>query len=227
MSEIQAEFDRIALASQHEPVGKKWNHNDHYHPFLLNHLPARIESALDIGCGMGTFARELATSADQVLAVDLSAEMLRAARARSADFPQIEYQQVDVLTWAWPENAFDCIASIATLHHLPLETVLPKIKAALKPGGMLLILDLYQNEGLLDLGRSLLALPLDVLHRWLKNGRLYNPPEVRAAWGAHGQDDVYPHVSEVRERCARILPGAQVRKHLFWRYSLVWTKKRP
>jgi hypothetical protein len=29
---------------------------------------------------------------------------------------------------------------------------------------------------------------------------------------------------EVRSLCANILPGAQVRQRLLWRYSLVWQK---
>jgi SAM-dependent methyltransferase len=227
MSDIQAEFDRIALAERHEATGKGWNHNDHYHDFLLSHLPARIGSALDIGCGTGTFARLLAARANHVLAVDLSAEMLRLARERSAHFPQIEYRQADVLTWAWPVNAFDCLASIATLHHLPLEHALPKMKAALKPGGTLLILDLRQIEGADDLFRTALAISLNAAYRLTSKRQMPDSPEKQAAWDAHGKDDVYPRVSDVKRLCAHVLPGAQVRKHLFWRYSLVWTKKRP
>jgi hypothetical protein len=47
---------------------------------------------------------------------------------------------------------------------------------------------------------------------------------VRAAWAEHEQYDVYPTLSEAREACAQILPGASVRRHLLWRYSVIWRK---
>jgi 2-polyprenyl-3-methyl-5-hydroxy-6-metoxy-1,4-benzoquinol methylase len=224
MADIQAEFDRIALASKDQRVNQGWNHNDHYHDFLLNQLPVRIGSALDIGCGTGTLARQLAARADHVLALDLSPEMLRQAQEHSMGYAHIDYQQADVLAWEWPVNAFDCIASIATLHHLPLETVLPKIKAALRPGGTLLILDLYQIEGITDLFRNALAIPLNIVYRLAIKGRRQDSPAMQAAWEKHLKDDAFPRVSEVKRICASILPGSQVRKHLFWRYSLVWKK---
>ena len=49
-----------------------------------------------------------------------------------------------MLQWDFPREKYDCIASIATFHHLPLEVMLQKAKDALKPGGVLLILDLFQ-----------------------------------------------------------------------------------
>ena len=99
------------------------------------------------------------------------------------------------------------------------------MRDALRPGGTLLILDLYQIEGVADLFRSGLAIPLNIAYR-VTTGRRQDPPALQAAWEAHGKDDVYPRVSEIKHICARILPGAQVRKHLFWRYSLVWKKNR-
>ena len=46
----------------------------------------------------------------------------------------------------FPPDTFDCIATIATLHHVPTRAVLLKLKNALRPGGVLLVLDLYEPE---------------------------------------------------------------------------------
>ena len=73
-----------------------------------------------------------------MVAVDLSPEMIRLARERSAQFPNIDFQRADVCDYSLPANSFDCIATIATLHHLHFAEVLLKMKASLKPGGVLL-----------------------------------------------------------------------------------------
>ena len=66
--------------------------------------------------------------ADYVVGVDVSPEMIRIARERSADFPNIEYVIVDVATWDFPVDRFDCVVSFASLHHVPLERVLHKMQ---------------------------------------------------------------------------------------------------
>jgi len=218
-TEIQAEFDRIALAEAHAG----WNHNDHYHKYLLRHAPAHCQAALDVGCGTGAFARLLAGRSERVLALDLSPEMLRIAHECSSLHPQIEYAQANVMDYALPAEGFDCIASIATLHHMALPDVLPVLKAALKPGGVLLVLDLYRAEGAGDLLSNVLSVSYHMLLKQTKGG---NPQsrEASAAWEAHGRDDHYLSMGEVRRACAGLLPGAKVTRHLLWRYSIVWQK---
>jgi SAM-dependent methyltransferase len=239
MSTLQQDFDRIALVSEDGAL-----HNDHYHNFLLQHLPANCHSVLEIGCGTGGFARRLAERSSagsagilpatcaRVLALDLSPEMIRIAREQSAQFPNIEFQLADVSDWPLAPESFDCIASIATLHHLPFAEILMKMKAALKRNGVLLILDLFEPArisdslvaGLSDSILNLLALSVSATLRLIHHGRLIPPREVRDAWAAHEQHDLYPTMSEVRALCAQLLPGAKIRKHLLWRYSIVWEK---
>lgn len=218
-SKVRADFDRIALLA-----GEEWGHNGHYHDLLLRHVPAPCRDALEVGCGTGAFSRLLAQRSDRVLALDLSPNMIGLAREASARFPNIDFEVADVLTRGLPAARFDCVATIATLHHLPVREVLPKLKGALKPGGVLLILDLFQAEGLSDALMSALALPLSVCLRLVRSGRLRPPREVRRAWDEHGRHDSYLTLARVREVCAEMLPGALVTRHLLWRYSVVWKK---
>lgn len=226
MSTIQTDFDRIALVSIDGAT-----QNEHYHTFLLRHLPLNCHDVLEIGCGTGTFARLLAQRSQNVLALDLSPEMIRIARSRSAHISNVEFQLGDVRDLVLAVESFDCIATIATLHHLPFREILLKMKAALKPGGVVLILDrfepernLFKPEGLLDTFLNVLAIAVSVTLRLIHQGRLLPRREVRDAWAEHLRHDSYPTMSEVRELCAEILPGARVRKHLLWRYSILWQK---
>lgn len=216
---IRADFDRLALLESDD-----WNHNSHYHPFLLKHVPRACDDALEIGCGTGTFARLLAQRSKHVLALDLSPEMARIAQARSRDFPGIDYRVVDVLKWEFPRERFDCIVSIATLHHLPLETIFEKIKRALKPSGVFLALDLCAPGSLADRVRGIAAFPVHITLTLLHTGHIRQSPAARAAWTEHGRHDTYLTPLQVRQICNRALPGAIVRQHLLWRYSIVWRK---
>jgi len=219
---IQADFDRIAPLSN-----EGWNHNSHYHRFLLRQLPPRCAAALDVGCGTGAFSRLLAQRSDHVVALDLSPQMIHIARERSRDCPNVDFQIADVTHWSFPSEQFDCVASIATLHHLPACEMLTKMKKALKPGGTLIILDLFQDDGLRDALASVLAVPVHTVLKLIKTRRLREPRQVRDAWAEHGRHDAYLTLPQVRRVCAQVLPGAQVRKHLLWRYSILWRKPAP
>lgn len=219
LTDVRADFDRIALLS-----GEEWGHNAHYHDFLARHIPDPCREALEIGCGAGGFTRLLAARSERVLALDLSPNMIGLAARSSARFANIDFRVADVLTMELPPGRFDCVATIATLHHLPFAEVLPKIERALRPGGVLLALDLFRGEGLSDALSDALALPLSLGLRLVRRGRLLPPREVRRAWAEHGRHDSYLTLAQVREVCAGLLPGAEVRRHLLWRYSLVWKK---
>lgn len=218
---IRRDFDRVALASD-----ERWNHNAHYHEFLLSNLPERFGRALEIGCGTGSFARLLAARAESVLAIDLSPQMIRLARERSRPHANIEFVEGDAMTGQFSDEQFDCVATLTTLHHLPLEAALTKIKNALKPGGVFLCLDLYQRSTLTDLLSDCAAYPASMLLRTLKTGRPKPPPDVRAAYAEHEKTDTYLTLPQLKQACARTLPGALVTRHLLWRYSIVWKKER-
>jgi SAM-dependent methyltransferase len=217
---IQADFDRLALLT----ATHGWSHNDHYHGYLLKHVPGRCREALDIGSGTGTFSRSLAERADHVLGLDLSPEMVRVATSMSQGYTNLEYRVADVLEIDLPDEHYDCIASIATLHHMPMEAILRKMKAALAPHGTLLVLDLYEGQGRADRLANALAVPINLALRLVKQRRLKEPREVREAWEEHGRSDRYLTLAEVRRMCGKVLPGAKVRRHLLWRYSIVWRK---
>lgn len=219
MSSIEADFDRLALMDD-----EGWTANNHYHDYLLKHVPQNCENALEIGCGTGAFARQLATRCKRVVALDLSPEMIRVAGARSTQNPNLEFQLADAMTWAFPQAHFDFICSIATLHHTEQRPLLIKLKDALKPGGVLVILDLVQSNGLAERALDVIGFGVSGALRLIHNGRLNPPPEVRKAWEQHGKHDHYLSVDQVRALVNEVLPGASVKRCLFWRYALVYRK---
>lgn len=219
MSSVEADFDRLALLDE-----EGWTANNHYHDLLLSHVPRNCEHALEIGCGTGAFARELARRCQRVLGLDLSAEMIRVARSRSGEFKNLEFQLADAMRYDFPQSHFDFICSIATLHHVDQRQLLVKMRDTLKPGGVLVVLDLVASESLMDRVLDVIGFGVSPMLRLIHNGRLQPPPEVRKAWEQHGKHDSYSTVTQMRALAHEFLPGATVTRQLFWRYLLVYLK---
>jgi len=182
-----------------------------------------------MGCGAGEFARILADKSSHVLRIDLSPNMIQKAKEQSKEYSNIDYGTANVMEWDFPNEYFDCIASIATLHHLPLEDMLSKIKKSLRKNGVLLVLDLYQKESLGDILTEVLACPINMFMNLIKNGYIHRKfvkaDKSKAIWDLHSKVDHYLTLSHIREICDRIIPNARVRRHLFWRYSIICKKR--
>ncbi|WP_112263555.1 class I SAM-dependent methyltransferase [Lentzea terrae] len=194
------------------PEKLRWNHNEWYRRWLLRQLPSRVESALDVGCGLGDLARSI--NADQVTAIDASARMIERASATSQ---RIEWIHGDVLTHDL--GRYDVVTAEASLHHLPLREGLTRLAGLTKPGGLLIVVGLYMTATKSDRAMELVTLPANAVVGIAKaiNGTGGKPhdtemPVVMTA----------PTLPEIRAAAPEIVPGARIRRHVFWRYSLVW-----
>lgn len=104
-------------------------------------------SILDLGAGTGLLSYYLYgiyKDADFTL-VDLSSQMLDAARRRFSGVDNVQFLCSDYVT-QFPKKTFDLIGSALSIHHLDLtEKVLlyTKIYAALENGGCFLVLDQF------------------------------------------------------------------------------------
>jgi trans-aconitate methyltransferase len=74
--------------------------------------PQPGESILDLGCGTGDLAAQIAASGALVTGIDASPEMIVAAKSK---FPDIAFQVASASNFQFPEP-FDAIFSNATLH---------------------------------------------------------------------------------------------------------------
>ena len=216
---IRHDFDRLALYDV-----EKWDHNNHYHQFLLKQLPTQCQTILDIGCGVGEFSRLVASRADRVVAIDLSPTSIEIAEQRSPHSNNINYQVADIQEWEFIPEYYDAIASIATVHHLSLETLLPKLKLALKPGGVLVVLDLLDNNNIRGLFSDAIAVPLNWWFLKTKNRNIKTSLAEKEAMREHFRTDQYLNLSQVKNIYTKFLSTPKIRKHLFWRYSVVWYK---
>ncbi|KAB8162229.1 methyltransferase domain-containing protein [Streptomyces sp. 3MP-14] len=198
-----------------------FDHNDHYHRTVLRQLPRGARRALDVGCGTGTFARRLAGLGLRVDALDSSAEALAAARERSAPPPGgPRYLHADVTEHQLPRAHYDFVTCLASLHHVPFATV-ARLREALAPGGVLVVLGCYAERTPADRAVSLAAVPVNAAARLTVTAgeRLRGRP--RDAVAAPVRQPTLP-LAEIRAGAALLLPGCRVRRLLFWRFLLVF-----
>jgi SAM-dependent methyltransferase len=135
----------------------------------------------------------------------------------------VHYLLAEITATALPAGRYDCVACLASLHHLPFTTV-AALRQALAPGGVLLVLGCYRQRTAADYAVALAAAPLNLA------ARLAVAALERARGAAPGpKPPIAPAamtLRQVREEAARLLPGCTVRRLLFWRYLLVFRRPR-
>ncbi|MBX9770813.1 MAG: class I SAM-dependent methyltransferase [Candidatus Obscuribacterales bacterium] len=217
--QVRRDFDQIAQLP--EP---SWNHNSHYHPFIMRNIPDRFGRLLDVGTGSGSFSRLAATQCEEVIGIDLSSKMIERARSHPNVPPHVSYRQADFLNDLPDTESFDVIVSIAVVHHLPLDAFLRKAQQILRPGGRLIVIDLRRDESIWDIVNSGVAVLANQFRLGFHRDQRIADPMSREIWESHLQHDRYLSMDESRTAYATLLPGTIVRRHLYWRYSAIWTK---
>jgi SAM-dependent methyltransferase len=182
---------------------------------------------LDVGCGAGAFAAELARRVEHVDAIDRSPAMIEAAR--QATPPNVTCILGDVMRDPLPPESYDAIVSVTALHHLPVDDALRRLSRALRPGGVLAAVALPRR----DLAREL---PVELLaaagHRVLGAAFAVLRAPGRGGWYRKAPShETMPKVldpllttRQVRRHATVALPGARVRRLVFWRYLLLWQR---
>jgi SAM-dependent methyltransferase len=100
---------------------------------LTNHLGPGM-TVLELGCGTGYFTRELARFGGNVVAIDVSPELLEIARANCSQ-PNVRYEIQNAYQLSYADAAFDSVVGSSVLHHLEIEAALREIYRVLKIGG--------------------------------------------------------------------------------------------
>src|SRR5215831_17712485 len=200
-----------------------WSHNLHYHRVILEAVPLGCERALDVGCGTGALTRRLQHQVPRVTGIDRDERSIQLARAHPGA-TGIRYLQADFLTVTFEPASLDLVTSIASLHHMDARAALRRMSELLRPGGMLAVVGLARASSPAELAAIIPASAGTQLHQAASAIRR------RSAAGpatAYQPPVIWPPpltYRDMRRLATGMLPGARYRHHLYWRYSLVWTK---
>ena len=146
--------------------------------------------ALDLACGTGDIAFELASAGSLVVGLDITPRMLQIARGKPHPSQRVAFVAGDMMALPFPDAAFDLVTTGYGLRNVPdLAAALAEILRVLTPGGQLLSLDFNR--------------PANPVVRWIYLSYL---TMVGSALGAvlHRDPDTYRYIPESIKR----YPGA-------------------
>ncbi|MGX7759654.1 class I SAM-dependent methyltransferase [Streptomyces angustmyceticus] len=209
---------RVLRALERFNATYPWDHNAHYHRWILRQVPRCFDRALDIGSGSGDLARLLAGRATAVHGVDADAGITAQARRLTPPALDVTYTVADASA-ALPAGTYDVITCVAALHHLPFTEALTRFRRHLAPGGTLIVVGLCRAHTPVDHLLGTVAIPANAVTGWLKNKGRPSPRPVSMTAPVRPAEMTF---DEIARTAGEILPGARLRRRLFWRYTLVW-----
>jgi len=102
---------------------------------------------LEIGCGTGQATLPLARCGYRITAVEIGANLAAVARRNLAAFADVDVQVAAFEDWPLPQEPFDLVLAATSFHWLDPAIAVPKIAAALRPGGAVAIVSGGHVEG--------------------------------------------------------------------------------
>ncbi|OKK16145.1 SAM-dependent methyltransferase [Streptomyces sp. CB00455] len=195
-----------------------WDHNAHYHRWIMRQLPRHFERALDVGSGSGDLARLLASRATSVQGLDADPAMVARARELTGAALPVRFTAGDALTEI-PPGSYDVITCVATLHHLPFSDALTHLRRHLTPGGILVVVGVARAQSRSDHLLGAAAIPMNVAMAWIKSKGRRAPRPVSMTAPTRPATMSF---AEILGGARGVLPGVRPRRRLFWRYTLVW-----
>jgi SAM-dependent methyltransferase len=116
---------------------------ENYTQFLLSQIPAGVKTILDVGCGSGHTSKRLADMGYKVACVSPSPVLSAKVRELMGDSCQIfECKYEDLQT----EDKFDLVLFSESFQYIKVRRSLEKTLSVLKPGGYLLVCDVFRKD---------------------------------------------------------------------------------
>ena len=138
---IISQFTKQAI-----PFTKLSEHSNHYGLELITELarPQKTDTVLDVACGPGIVACELAKSVFHVTGIDITPAMIEQARQMQKErkLDNMDWKIGDIIRLPFDDSLFSLVITRYSFHHLvePAK-VLDEMIRVCKPGGRIIVID--------------------------------------------------------------------------------------
>jgi len=147
---------------------------------LLSLIADTSPAVLDVGCGPGNIARELAPRVTRVDAIDFSAAMIEVGRGLpGGSQPNIRWQEARAEE-AELDPPYALIVGGASLHWMDYEVVLPRLARALTERGVLAVVSVHEQ------GRHAWDEEISQITNWYSTAKRYVPFDMIRIWEEAG-----------------------------------------
>ena len=174
-SKVIARYSQVAVSAENHfkyPVGSESLHRLNYPSEIVQKLPAetrqhfcgvgnpfslgslrRGESVLDVGCGAGVdclVAASLVGPSGTVVGIDVTEPMIERARANlsAGPFSNVRFLLAGGEQIPLPDSAVDVVISNGAINLSPDKAlVMSEIYRVMRPGGRLMMADMFLEEG--------------------------------------------------------------------------------
>ena len=153
MSTDKAFWDRIARKYAQDPIADQATY-EHKLEMTRRHFTPDSR-VLEYGCGTGSTAILHAPFVREIIATDISDEMILIAKERAADakVDNVQFKACDVDGLDEPDASFDVVLALNVLHLLPDRLSAMRLShALLKPGGVFVTSTACLGDGMAFLG---------------------------------------------------------------------------
>ena len=123
---------------------------------LTSHLKQGMR-VLELGCGVGYFTEFLAQSGADIIANDISPDLLEVARQRVTS-SNVEFKVENAYDLTYQDASFDSVVGSSVLHHLDVDQALKECYRVLKPGGTIYFTEPNMINPLIFLERKVPAI---------------------------------------------------------------------
>ena len=117
----------------------------------------RGKDVLDLGCGSGENTLLLAHRKANVIALDISPDLIDIAKRRMSinkPFSDVKFLTASAHDLPLPDESVDVVFGIAILHHLDMATISAQIMRVLRPGGRAIFQEPVRDSRLLRIVRE-------------------------------------------------------------------------